>query len=209
MSEVKADSPETQSLLQKIRDGESAFDQLFAQHRGALRQAVDLRFDAKLRSRLDPSDVVQETQIEAFRRLEDYLDRQPMPFHLWLRKMAQERLIMARRQHLGAAMRSVNQELPLPEHSSVMLGRQLVAPGKSPSQQISQGELVRQVRQAVGQLGEQDREILLMRTYEDLSYQEIAYLLEIEPATARKRYGRALLRLNKLLTKSGFSESQL
>ena len=70
-------------------------------------------------------------------------------------------------------------------------------------------ELASQVRLAVTQLPDVDREILLMRTYEGLSYQEIACILEIEATAARKRHGRALVRLHKLLAESGISESQL
>jgi len=54
---------------------------------------------------------------------------------------------------------------------------------------------------------ETDREILLMRTVEELPYQEIGCLLDIAPAAARKRYGRALLRLQKLLFDEGLLES--
>jgi RNA polymerase sigma-70 factor (ECF subfamily) len=207
---VRPDSEQTVELLENISQGaESAFDQLFARFRNPIRAAIELRFDDGLRSRVDPSDVVQETQLEAYRRLPDYLERQPMPFHLWLRKMAQERLIMARRRHLGRSRRAVGKELALPDQSSALLGQQLLAPGKSPSQQVNAEELACRVRRAVGQLPDMDREILLMRTYEGLSYQEIACLVEIEVAAARKRHGRALVRLHKLLAESGLSESQL
>ena len=48
-----------------------------------------------------------------------------------------------------------------------------------------------------------------MRTFESLSYDEIACILEIEPAAARKRHGRALLRLHRLLVADGITESKL
>jgi RNA polymerase sigma-70 factor (ECF subfamily) len=209
MHEANPDSGETLKLLKRIRAGSPAFDALFERHRESLRQAVALRFDPVLRARVDPSDVVQEAQMEAFRRLPDYLARQPMPFHLWLRKMAQERLIMARRKHVVASCRAVGHELPLPSHSSVVLAQQVLASGGSPSQPVIQEELVARVRQAISELPDNDREMLLMRTYEGLSYDEIACVLEIEPTAARKRYGRALIRLHKLLTQDGLSESQL
>jgi RNA polymerase sigma-70 factor (ECF subfamily) len=209
MTELKPDSDETKGFLQHIRSGEPDFDRLFARHRESLRQSVAMRFDARLRARLDPSDVVQETQIEAFRRLPDYLLRRPMPFHLWLRKMAHERLIMMRRRHINASRRAVGQELPLPDASSALLARQLLANQETPSQQVGQAELAQRVRLAIAELPEHDREILLMRTYEGLSYEEISCVLEIEPAAARKRHGRALIRLHELLTARGISESQI
>jgi RNA polymerase sigma-70 factor (ECF subfamily) len=210
MLEVKPDSEETCRLLERIRAGErEAFDGLLARHRPFLRQLVEMRLDARLRARLDPSDVVQETQLEAFRRLPDYLERRPMPFRLWLRKTVHERLRMAERQHLEASRRAVGRELPIPDASSVLLMQQLAALGPSPSQHLTRGELARRVREALTRLQELDREVLLMRTFEGLSYAEVGYLLEIDAATARKRHGRALLRLHKLLTEGGLTESQL
>src|SRR5205823_4225674 len=61
----------------------------------------------------------------------------------------------------------------------------------------------------VARLPEADREILFMRTVEELSYPEAAHILGIDPAAARKRHGRALLRLHKLLADGGLTESQL
>jgi RNA polymerase sigma-70 factor (ECF subfamily) len=209
MSDLKPDSKETSNLLNEARHGQPAFDRLFTRHREALRMSVSLRFDPALRARLDPSDVVQDTQMEAFRRLPEYLERQPMPFHLWLRKMAHERLIMMRRKHLGAACRAVGSELPLPEQSSVMLAKNLLANEQSPSHQVEAAELAQRVRLALSQLPDHDREILLMRTFEMLAYDDIACVLEIEPATARKRYGRALLRLHGLLAAEGITGSKL
>jgi RNA polymerase sigma-70 factor (ECF subfamily) len=209
MMELNPDSDETRDFLQQIQAGKPDFDRLFARHRETLRQSVAMRFDAKLRSRLDPSDIVQETQIEAFRRLPDYLARQPMPFYLWLRKMAYERLIMMRRRHIDASRRAVGQELPLPDASSALLARQVLAGEQTPSQQVGQEELAQRVRLAISELPEIDREILLMRTYEGLAYDEISCILEIEPATARKRHGRALLRLHDRLKAKGISGSQI
>ena len=86
---------------------------------------------------------------------------------------------------------------------------ELAGRGPSPSQQVAQHELAGQVREALLQLPEADREIVLMRTFEGLSYDEAAYVLEIDAAAARKRHGRALVRLHKLLTAGGLTESQI
>jgi RNA polymerase sigma-70 factor (ECF subfamily) len=92
MADVTPDSAETQRLLHQVCAGDaSAFDALFARHRSYVRQVIELRLDPRLRARVDPSDVVQETQLDAFRRLPDYLERRPMAFRLWLRKTACER----------------------------------------------------------------------------------------------------------------------
>jgi RNA polymerase sigma-70 factor (ECF subfamily) len=210
MDRVTPDSADTERLLERVTAGDRlAFEELFARHRAYLRQVVEFRLDSRLRGRVDPSDVVQEAHLEAFRRLPDFLRRRPMPFRLWLRKTAHERLLVARRRHLEAGRRAVPRELPLPDASSMALAQQIMARGPSPLQELDQKEMARRVRQAVAQLSEPDQEILFMRSFEGLSYQEVGYLLEVDPATARKRHGRALLRLTQCLADHGLTESQL
>ena len=210
MDERPSDSPEALALLQQVRAGEKqAFDDLFALYQPHLRRFVELRLDSKLRARLDPSDVVQEAYLEAVRRLQSFLDDSPMPFKLWLRQITLDRMLMMRRRHVGAARRSVEREAALPDGSSGALARQLVASGSTPSQQLGREELARKVRNAVARLSDADREIILMRTFESLSFEEIAGLLHVEATAARKRHGRALLRLHKVLTDEGLTESQL
>lgn len=210
MSEAAPDSAETQRLLDAVRAGERrALDQLLAQYRPYLRGIVALRLDPKLRARVDPSDVVQEAQLEAVRRVESYLAAPLLPFRLWLRQIAYDRLLMARRQHVGAERRAVSREAPLPDSSAILLAQQLLAAdGPTPSQELVQHELVARVRQAIAELADDDREVLLMRNFEGLSNQEVAQVLALDPATASKRYGRALLRLQKLLRGQGLMESQ-
>jgi len=196
-------------MLRRARSGdEQAFDQLFAQHRAYLRQVIELRLDPNVRRRVDPSDVVQEAQLEAARRLGTYLDQPEIPFRLWLRQIAYDQVLMAWRQHVRAKRRTADRDLPLPERSSLQLAQQLLASGTTPSQQAVRSELGRRVRQAVAKLPESDREVLLMRNFEGLSNQEVAQVLQIEPTAASKRYGRALLRLRPLLLEGGVSESQ-
>jgi RNA polymerase sigma-70 factor (ECF subfamily) len=210
MDQVTPDSAATQRLLQQVRAGDrQAFEQLLAEHRPYLRQVVELRLGPKLRPRVDPSDVVQEAQIEAARRLDAYLEQAPLPFRLWLRQLAHDRLLMLQRRHVQAARRAVDREVALPEGSSLLLAQQLLAAGSTPSHQLGQQELAQRVRQAVARLPDADREVLLMRTFEGLSFEEVGCLLEMNPAAARKRHGRALLRLHKILSEGGLTESQL
>jgi RNA polymerase sigma-70 factor (ECF subfamily) len=210
MTDVRPDSPETQSLLQQAQAGDrQAFAQLFASYQADLRQMVELRLDPKLRARVDPSDVVQETNLEAFRRLSTYLEQRPMPFRLWLRQIAYDYTLKARRHHLGTARRAAGREVSLPEHSSLLLAQQLVAAGSSASEVLDRRQLALRLRQAVAQLPEGDREVVLMRHFEGLSNQEVGCLLGIEPGTVSKRHGRALLRLHRILFAGGMTESQL
>jgi RNA polymerase sigma-70 factor (ECF subfamily) len=209
MGAYPEESPEIRALLERLGTGEAeAWDQLLGQHRDELWRQVDLRLDRRLRRRLDPSDVVQEAQLEAVRRLPDYLARRPMPFRLWLRQLAHERIIMAHRQHAGATCRSVGRDVPLRGPSSATLGQQVPARGSSPSQGPRRQELVGRVRQAVAELSEVDREMVLMRNFEQLTNQQAPAVLGIDPATASQRYGRALLRLRAILAGLGVTGSQ-
>jgi RNA polymerase sigma-70 factor (ECF subfamily) len=145
MAEVPPDSGETQDLLRRAHAGEPrAFEELFGGYRTYLRRFVELRLDPRVRSRVDPSDVVQETQMEAARRLEAYLERPPLPFRLWLRQIAQDRLLNLHRRHVTTARRAVGREQPLPEHSSLLL-----AAGSTPSHQVNRRELGRRLRQGM------------------------------------------------------------
>jgi RNA polymerase sigma-70 factor (ECF subfamily) len=209
MDSFKPDSDRTEQLLEQARAGDGwAFENLFARHRDYLRQVVALRLDPRIRPRLDASDVVQEAQFEAYQRFGDFLQRRPMAFRLWLRKTTIERLLMLQRFHRGAARRSIDREVGLPDRSAFALVQQLFAAGSSPSRRLEYSETARRVREVLAQLSDADREILLMRNLESLSNQEVAEVLQIEPVAASKRYGRALLRLRGLLLASGLLEAQ-
>jgi len=205
---LRADSAETRGLLDQVEAGNrEALDQLLGQHRGDLRDFIEVRLDPRLAARVDPSDVVQEALLTVTKRIDDYLRRRPMPFRLWLRKTAYERLLDLRRHHQKHQRRSVAREEVWPERSSLLLARPLLARGGSPSDQLAARELEERIGRAVAQLAEMDREVLLLRHGEDLPFEEIGCLLDIEPAAARKRFGRALIRLQTVFAEYGVMES--
>ena len=97
----------------------------------------------------------------------------------------------------------------MPEESSLLLAKQLIARDPSPSQCVGKREVTRGVRRAMAQLPEQDREVLMMHWVQGLKFGEIGLVLGIEEATARKRQARALIRLAKLLKENGLGGTQL
>lgn len=115
------------------RGDQSALGQLLVRYRPDMQALVDCHLDPRLRTRVDGSDVVQEAQMEVVRRMDDFLKRRPMPFHLWVRRTAYERLLNLRRDHRRRARRSVDREVRWPERSSLLLARPLVNGGPSPS----------------------------------------------------------------------------
>src|SRR5689334_25214770 len=104
---------EAELLAQAAAGDEAAFSQLFTRYRKRLKQMIRLRLNRRLQGRIDDSDILQEAYLEAAKRLPEYLANKPVPFFLWLRCMAGEKLIDAHRRHLGAKMRDAGQEVSL------------------------------------------------------------------------------------------------
>ncbi len=198
-------STDTQVLLDQAKQGDkAAVDQLLARHREPIRRLIDLRLDPAIVQRVDASDVVQDVLLEASRRLQDYLKSPAMPFHLWLRHIAKDHIIDAHRRHHHAQKRGVNREQPLArpgwmDQSSLELAGQLIDPERTPASAAIQEELQRRLHGALAQMDENDRDILLMRHFEQLPNQEVATLLGLTEAAASMRYLRALRRLRELL----------
>jgi RNA polymerase sigma-70 factor (ECF subfamily) len=196
--------PDTDQLLRRIAQGDAAARELLlGRHRDRLRRMVALRLDPRLQARVDPSDVVQATLAQADAKLADYARRRPLPFYPWLRRLAWEHLIRLHRRHVVARRRSVSREelppAPLPDASAWELANRLAARGSSPSARLRRDELRGQLRRALARLGENDREVLVLRYLEDLSPGEIAAVLGLTEPAVKMRQLRALQRLRELL----------
>lgn len=206
------ETEKTQELLIGVQGGDGdAVNRLLERHREAIRRLVQMRLDVRIQRRVDVSDVVQDVFVEANRRLTDYVQNPQMPFHLWLRQIAKDRIIDAHRRHRGSAKRSVDREqaMNVPagmDRSSIELAAQIVDPELTPAAAATQQEMAQRVEAAIAQLGEQDGEIIIMRHYEHLSNQEIAQALELTEPAASMRYLRAVRKLREILG-SGKSET--
>ncbi|MCI0464466.1 MAG: sigma-70 family RNA polymerase sigma factor [Gemmataceae bacterium] len=198
-------TPETQLLLDQARAGDSAaVERLLADHREPVRRMIGLRLDPAIAARLDASDVVQEVLLEASRRLDDYLRDPVMAFHLWLRHLARDHIIDAHRRHRLAQRRGVDRERPLvpaafADRSSLELAGQLLDQELTPASAAIQQEMQRRLHTAIASLDDDDREVILMRHFEQLSNQEVAAVLGLTEAAASMRHLRALRRLKTAL----------
>jgi len=196
---------ETQQLLASAGQGNgAAVNDLLERHRESLRKMVRVRLDRAMARRVDASDIVQDVLIEANQRLSDYLADPRLPFHLWLRHLAKDRIIDMHRQHRGAKRRSLDREQPLAaasngEHSAFDLAQQLAASELTPAAENIRRELEQRFLVAVDQLEEDDRDIILMRHYEQLGNTEAATALGLSPAAAGMRHLRALRKLRTIL----------
>lgn len=200
-----ANGQPTLVLLDRVRQGDGdAINGLLERHRETIKRMIGRRMDRGVQRRVDASDIVQDVMIEANRRLGDYLANPTMPFQLWLRHMARDRLIDAHRRHRVAATRSVDREVPLVvpdsgDQSQADLGGQITDRDLTPAAAATWHELERRFATAVDLLEESDRQIVLLRHFEHLSTAEAAEVLGLSKPAAGMRYLRAMRRLRVLL----------
>ena len=202
---MTGNSSETKRVLEQAAQGDGqVLGTLLARHQDRLRRMVALRIDRRLQGRIDPSDVIQEAYLEASARLAEYLRNPSMPFFLWLRFLAGQKLVTLHRHHLGVQMRNAAQQVALhhgslPEASSAALAAQLLGHEPRPSEAAIRAEMKARVQEALDSMEPLDREVLALRHFEQLSRAEIAQVLGISEAAAGKRYLRALERLKQVL----------
>lgn len=194
-------------ITARVRQGDrQALADAFGKHRGRLEAAVALRLDAHLRGRLDPADVLQEAWLDISRRFDEWLkSAQPMPLFVWMRFLTVQKLMELHRRN-GAKQRDVRREVPLhagPSASTASMAERLAGSFSSPSQGLARQEVLARVQAALDGLDEIDREVLLLRHFEELTNNEVAEVLGITKAGASNRYVRALKRLRGALEAPG------
>jgi RNA polymerase sigma-70 factor (ECF subfamily) len=197
---MSADSFGTDDLLQRATVAEgSVLSLLFDRHRRRLRHVVAARLDRRIAARVDPSDIVQETLADAARRLPEYLRDRPVPYWVWLRQLALERVVWWRRFHLESSKRTVAREralYPSPREMPMMpVVDQLIGNETSPSELAVRAQEGAWVRRALEALASSDRQVLELRYVEDYSFGEIAAKLDLGLSAVKMRHLRALKRL--------------
>ena len=119
-------------MKQLSSDREEALAKYFSIVRDRLARVVAFRLDYRLSGRVSESDVLQDTYVRAAQRIESYLDKPDMPFFVWLRLEANQRLHEIHRQHFGAEKRDIRREVnlsqkPSANQTSLALAAHLVA----------------------------------------------------------------------------------
>jgi RNA polymerase sigma-70 factor, ECF subfamily len=164
------------------------------------------RLDDRLRGRIDPSDVIQEAFVEASERRADYA-REPesmTPF-LWLRFLTLQRLQIAHRRHLGTRSRDAGREISIhggasPAATPAAIAAQLLGHETRVSKAVLRAERKSRLREALDTMDVMDREVLVLRHFEQLSNGECSRVLGIGESAATKRYTRALKRLKDTIS---------
>lgn len=198
-------------LLTRAAAGDrSALGRLLARHERRLARMVKVRMSPRLLGRLGVSDVLQEVRVEALERFDDYVARPDMPFFLWLRFLAFQRIAALYRRHVGAQRRDVRREVRFDPAgrstaSAALMAAELTAAVTSPSMAAARHETERRLREALEELRDPDREVLCLRHFEQLSNAEVAQELGIDTSAASKRYLRALARLRDVMEELGLA----
>ena len=190
--------------MQRAIDGDStALGQLFETYEPRLRRMVAFRLDERLRGRIDAADVVQECFANLLTKLDVFLGKEDMSLFVWLHLEMGKHLHTIHRRHLTAQARDVRAEVPLVVHgapgaSSFALASAILN-HRTPSRVAMKDEQRRRLLEAVEGMKALDREILMLRSFEQLSNREVAQLLELTESGATLRYVRALERLRATL----------
>lgn len=192
---------ETVELLNGAQKGDrEAVDRLLDRHRNSLHRMVECRLNQGVARRVDASDIVQEALLTASRRLADYLQNPGIPFHAWLRQLARDRLADVYRREL-ADKRNIAREQPAPatDRSSISPLANVSDDQLTPATTLLRKEFAQRFQQAVDQLDDDAREIVLMRHSEQLTNSQSAEILGLSEPAAGMRYLRALRQLKTIL----------
>ena len=150
----------TTDLQQLTTGGEQAVADLLTQYRERLERMLDFRLSPRLRSRVDPADVLQEAYIEIARRIGDYLARPDVSFYVWARQIALQTLIGVQRRHFGQK-RDPHQEVALPEDSSdptnYSIVQALCAQNTTPSRAALRAEEIEQLHTTLASMDPTDQ----------------------------------------------------
>lgn len=196
-------------LLPLLRDDPRALAILFARHRPRLWRMAHLRLDRRLLGRVDADDVLQEAYLNALQRVHHFHDDQASSFFIWLRLVVGQTLVDLHRRHLGAQARDAGREVQLgggtaqsPDADSAWMAGELAGQLTPASQAYQRRELAQRLQEALDALSPTDREVLVLRHFEELGNGEVAQVLNIQPKAASIRYVRALARLKAVLAQS-------
>src|ERR1700722_11798054 len=161
-----------------------------------------LQVEPRFRAKFDPSDIVQQTLLEAVRDWPKFRGGSEAEPAAWLRQILAHVLLREVRRYGGAQRRDIGREVSLEQalaESSRRLGAALAAPGSSPSERAGRHELELRLADALARLPADYAEIILLRNVEGLSHEEAAGRMGRGAGAVRMLWVRALARLRQEL----------
>jgi RNA polymerase sigma-70 factor, ECF subfamily len=194
-------SPE-ELLARAAAEGGESLGQLLELYRNYLRLLASLEIGQRLQVKMDASDLVQETMLEAHKDFGGFRGTSEAEFTAWLRQVMASVLCGTLRKYFGAQKRDIRLERALQEdmdRSSLLLGRGFADPHSSPSQQASRREQSVLLANALAKLPSDYREVLVLRHLSELTFPEISRRMGRSLDSVEKLWVRGLSRLRKTM----------
>jgi len=182
-------SPESQLIRRAAEGSSAALNAVFERYGERLLALIRLRLGPRLRNQVGSQDVLQQTLLKAFRRIEQFEGSGETSLMGWLGAIARNE-IRDQAKYLGREARDVNRNVPLEEERHVW-ARQV----RTQSSRLALKEQSRLLEQALESLSEAHREVILLRRYEELTYPEIGERMGKSPDACRVVHVRAMAAL--------------
>lgn len=200
-------------LLRAAQAGDAAArSELLAECRQWLAPQACLTLESWLQPKVDASDLLQQTMLEVHRNLVDFRGASEGEWRAWLRQVLEHNAANYVRHYRGTAKRQQRLEVPLAgaaiggrSDDDFRLHRGAADPSDPaprPSQAVQLRERHAQVARALGQLSEDHRQVILLRQFERLAFEEIATRMNRSRAAVQMMWMRALAKLQILLGES-------
>ena len=182
-----------------LPDGERT--QWLMQHEHGLRLLARLEINQRFANKFDPSDVVQQTLMEAWQGWDGLKASDEPQRYAWLRQILVHQLAKFVRHHQGTLKRDISRELSIDQleqsvsASARKLDTLLVAQDPSPSHAAVAQEQRERLAKVLEELPEDYRQVILLRNIEELSHQEVARRMRRSEPAVRMLWLRALAAL--------------
>lgn len=190
-------------LLERARLGDpQGRERLFAACRSYLRLVASTQVEGWLQSKLDASDLVQQTLLEAHRDFDRFAGGTTAEWLGWLRKIMSHNAADLVRRYRGTAKRQARLEVPLagPGDDSVeRAGADPAAPGETPSQEFLLRDTELRVAGALEQLSDEHRQVVVLRNLQRLPFDEVAKQMGRTRPAAQMLWMRAIKKLQEAL----------
>jgi RNA polymerase sigma-70 factor (ECF subfamily) len=192
-------------LYEAKRGGSREQGKLLALYTNYLKIMAQSQLDRRIRRRVSPSDLVQETLLEAHRDFSSFRGVTNAEFVGWLRQILIHNLIRVTEKHLQTDKRDVRREVYFHklnasiEHSSSRLEQVLASPLESPSSELGRHERTRMLADAIAELHEEQRQVIILRHIEGLPFAEIADQIGRTSGACRMLWLRAMDQLRQKL----------
>ena len=194
-------NPET-LLARAAAEGGECLGALLGLYRNYLRMLAQMEIGQQLQAKVDASDLVQETMLEAHKSFSAFRGGSEGELAAWLRQIMAGVLCGQMRKYLGTQKRDVRLEQRLREsldRSSLLLTQGLVDHHSSPSQQAARREQSVLLADALAQLPDDYRQVLVLRHLEGASFPEISRRMERSLDSVEKLWVRGLARLRQTM----------